>query len=41
MRFLADVGVAMRVVEWLREQGHAGEAMCDLAHPTFLARRNQ
>jgi predicted nuclease of predicted toxin-antitoxin system len=22
MRFLADMGVAMRVVEWLREQGH-------------------
>jgi len=22
MRFLADMGVAMRVVEWLREQRH-------------------
>ena len=22
MRFLADMGVAMRVVEWLRSQGH-------------------
>src|SRR6266540_5907317 len=26
MRFLADMGVAMRVVEWLREQDH------DVAH---------
>ena len=22
MRFLADMGVAMRIVEWLRAQGH-------------------
>jgi hypothetical protein len=27
MRFLADMGVAMRIVEWLRAQGH-DESIC-------------
>ncbi len=30
MRFLADMGVSLRVVEWLRENGHDAEHLSEL-----------
>ena len=29
MRFLADIGVAPRIVDWLREQGHGASHLSD------------